>query len=565
MLSNFGWWELLYKKTNINRYFLPALTIAAQYFALFLGGLWNLLLVTAILLYLSGIAFAVCAVSKRKNDALTPYVQIGFICLAVEMLLALLVLRGKTFAWQDSYTHWGLVVRNLLNTDGFPNFADEMITFQDYPLGMAGYIYYFCRFISSREDMMMFGQLYVMLAMILPVFSLLQKQKVLGSMLIPLMTAFLLGYNIPITELLVDTVLGIVGAATIFFVYKMCKPDGSIVQYLAAAPMLLFAAQIKSSGMFFVAVAAGILVVREVRNRKRSTNRQKCATLIVALTPLIGMLLWERHCGYVFENAAYAKHAVSAEWFAMMLSEKATSDVMKIALGTVTYMITRKEFWGLLALTAGLGALCWWAKKNWKDYGMALLWGFALYGLYTIGLMGMFAFSMPKQAALRLECIDRYAATVDVTIYYLVLCAMTWLLSQIAVSKKRIIAGLGAAALVLTLWKVERNFANPWMLGEPNSVRVQAQELIDEYGIQKGYRYLLCVRSNQYDMPYFIWKYLMDTPDIMQVVVVDEKQMKKEEEADYVVCFDEGNPVIEKWVQENYPNQAGKCVIQCFK
>ena len=47
--------------------------------------------------------------------------------------------------------------------------------------------------------------------------------------------------------------------------------------------------------------------------------------------------------------------------------------------------------------------------------------------------------------------------------------------------------------------------------------------------------------------------------------VTDKSQMAVEKNYDYVVILDAGNPVIEAWVEENYPEQAGRTVIQCFK
>ena len=62
VLSSMGWWEIIRKRSNINIYFIPGLTIALQVTVLFLCGLFNLLKEGTIALFLLGLLFLFLAI-----------------------------------------------------------------------------------------------------------------------------------------------------------------------------------------------------------------------------------------------------------------------------------------------------------------------------------------------------------------------------------------------------------------------------------------------------------------------------------------------------------------------
>lgn len=88
----------------MNIYFLPAFTISLQVTILFCTGIFNCLKPAALLMFGAGI---------------------------------LLACRGRMFVWYDNFSHWALVVKNMLLTDRFPTFLDTRIIFQEYPMGSA--------------------------------------------------------------------------------------------------------------------------------------------------------------------------------------------------------------------------------------------------------------------------------------------------------------------------------------------------------------------------------------------------------------------------------------------
>lgn len=174
-LSTLGSFELLRMAgaDKIRIHFLPSLTIAAQVSVLFLAGLWNLLPEATAALYLLGFFGLFLRVLREKTlGFLRKYVDFGYAALAILLVGTALAVREKMFLHYDNFSHWALVVQEMLINNRFPNFADTLITFQAYPLGSATYIYFFAKLVGASEPLQMLAQAYAIAASILPLFAL---------------------------------------------------------------------------------------------------------------------------------------------------------------------------------------------------------------------------------------------------------------------------------------------------------------------------------------------------------------------------------------------------------
>ena len=220
VLSTFGYLTLLHQRVHVKIEFLPAVVFAGQICILFLGGLLNLLPLTVLCLFLGGIILALFSWKNRKfyRDFLCP----GYIFYVVSCLYFFFLFKGQVFSSYDNFSHWALVVKQMLLTDRFPNFQDEIILFQSSPLGSFVFIYYVSKIVStSSEGCRMSAQTMLSLSMILPLFTSLriqsgrqaEKQKIAGILLVLGASSFLLSYNNWPTELLVDALLPLTGAA----------------------------------------------------------------------------------------------------------------------------------------------------------------------------------------------------------------------------------------------------------------------------------------------------------------------------------------------------------------
>lgn len=558
MASNFGFWEAARRKWNINVYLLPALTVGAQFCVMFTAGLLNYLGEAAELMYFGGLFLLLWQLYREKGrfwKLVTPYLNWGYGLFLLGMAAALIALRGRTLSGIDNFTHWAVVVKNLLLYDRFPTFAQDAVTFTSYPLGSAASIYYFCRHVSDGEWAFMLGQAYMMLCMLLPLFSCGKEKALPGAAVIAVMGNFLLCCNIPITELLVDTLLPLTAGAMLVSVARGCREEGNCV-YRYSLPMLVLTLNVKNSGLFFC--AAGLLLMWCLLRKQGKRLKPLLVTVLVLLAVYS---LWKRHCDYVFVNSQMSQHAVSLEYFKMRLGERTLAEMGQILKGVVRYVWSRKP---LIYLAAWLGAalVCARFSGNRKCCEMLAAVCLVLYAAWMVSLAGMYLFSMRVQEALELLSIERYCRSMDILLYYLLTAfCLNCLPGEI---RKGWLWGALLTALALLTWVGGGAAVITAPPQGDTTLRDQVEELVAEYGVEKGYSYLICDRvAKGYSM--FALRYCMNTSRVEQVAITDPAQMEIEKDYDYVFLLDTENPILQEWVMETYPDQAGRAVIQCIK
>ena len=235
--STLGTFELIrfVSRDKVNIYFLPSLTIAFQVSFLFIAGLLNFLRYATLFLYLLGFAFLVFRIVKAKGVSfIKSYLNAGYIVLALWLVVLAIYLKGKIFAHYDNFSHWALVVRQMLQTNRYPNFQDVIIGFQEYPLGSSTYIYYFAKLVSPSESVQMLAQAYMLLCAMLPLFYFARKNQILNAVCVISFMNYIMLYDIKVTDLLVDTLLPLVAVCALLFVYIHCKDGEKISLYFSA-------------------------------------------------------------------------------------------------------------------------------------------------------------------------------------------------------------------------------------------------------------------------------------------------------------------------------------------
>lgn len=562
LLSYFGWWEFFRGRCRLNVYFAPAFTVAAHFTLLFLPGLLNLLLETAWVLYLGGFVMLGDALRREKLGFAKHYINFGYGLMLAVLAIMALALRGKIITWSDNFTHWATVVKNMLAADQFPTFAQEAVTFTTYPLGSSAIIWYFSRFTSREEDFWMLAQGFMMLTMLLPMFAYDRKKGLVPAVFLAITGNFLLCYNIPMTELLVDSLLPLGGVAAMLFVHHECLRDKEPLDLWYALPLLLWIMNVKNAGTLFT-VACVLILVHGLR--KQGKNLKIVWVLVLVL--LASYILWEKHCDYVFYNRTVSQHEISLEYFKMRLSDKTLADCWKIMGLVLREMVLRKELAVLLGLLAVLWALTWGLVPERKQQlaGLTVFLG-AMFVVYTVSLGAMYISSMSLKGALELQSSIRYVRIWEHAAFYLLGVYGVSLMGQTKSSKVTELVLIGAMTCSwICVCGEARSFLKDPEYDYGSMARVRVEAVMKEYGVEPGRSYLLCTENEMAMMEQFLWVYNMDSSRVLTVKVAEEAHMAMEKYYDYVVILDRDNPVIEKWVAEHYPNQVGQTVIQCFK
>ncbi len=566
-ISTLGSLELIRKicDDKVDIYFLPSLTIAIQVTFLFAAGLLNLLPEVTYVLYFIGFAGFIYGLCKKKTSVLKPYMNAGYVFLLISLILLGLYLSGKILSHIDNFSHWGLVVKEMLEANRFPNFEGSLTKFQEYPLGSAAYIYFFAKLTSSGESIQMFAQTYMMLAAILPLFSFAKKNRLPAAIVIASFTNYALSYNIRITNLLVDTLLPLVGICGLLFTYLHCKSGEKVPLYFSAFYMVQII-QIKNSGIFFAAFTAILLFVFAWK-KKAYLHGIICAAL-----PFISLILWQKHCKYVFSQAAASKHAMTAENYKSVFESKTQEDILSICSSLFKYEISYKDVWitvGICALIAVL-IILFKKKKLLKLFLKIAVFSLILYVVYQLGLLAMYLFSMPGREATNLACIDRYTKTILIAILYLNMVPAVRLISETA--KKMLMSAVAAAGIFLSFFvgiyistgSVKTVFQKEMDENEKRwtEERKWLEEANVKYEVPTHESYCILIPSSGDPgfTYYYIGEYIFMSTDITAFVVESEESLDGIA-AKYIFVYDQDNENINNWIEANYPEQLGNEVI----
>lgn len=562
ILSSLGWWEMIRKRSDVNIYFIPSLTVAVQVVFLFLSGLLNLLREGAAVLFLLGLLFLLVSAFENKRFSvsfLRNYYDPGFLYLGVISVAMGFFLKGRIFTHQDNFSHWALVVKTMLMNNRFPTFMDPLIKYQEYPLGSSAFIYYFAKIIAPSESVQMLGQVYMMLVCILPLFAFLKKNKISGFLIILSATNFFLTYNIAVTDLLVDSLLPLVGICGILFTVMCCEKEDDVLSLIFAACYAVQMVQIKNSGLFFaVPLCIWILFHR----RKRSIY----VWLASVAAPLFSVMLWHKHCDYVFKSAEKSRHALTLSNFKEEFFQKSAEDITAIAKDMIVYSAKWKDFWAAMALLAVLGVfIAVFAKENMDLFKKIFLISVATYVIYQVGMLGMYIFSMPLVEAVNLAGIARYNKTILMVIMYMY--AVLALKTVSSLELKRAVPLVfshvvlpASFCLLLFLSTGKVRFVLTDTGSHSDKERLWLEAAIEEYDIPKGESYCYLIPKQDYGYMRFLSKYLLMS-NSNEAVLPGEEASLDETKAKYIFVYDTGNEAAKAWILENYPEQADETVI----
>lgn len=553
-LSSLGYWDFLRRNTVISVCFLPVFTVATEFCILFLAGCLNLLVEGAVLLYAGGILLLVDRFRKEKLLMIRPYLQWSYLFFFCLLAVWILAVPGKTLSVEDDFAHWGIVVKKMLETNRLPNFTDEVIGFQKYPLGSSLWIWFFCFLLGGQEDFMLLAQGYLLLCCLLPWWHGASRNKPLCALLIFLGLCVILNYNIGVNHLMVDLLLPLAGMASFYFIFMHGKAFPQSLIW--AIPLLVWTAQIKNSGLLFALAGSVLLLVIGTQDRKWLPLRLICAS-----SPAIGFLLWSRHCDLVFTDSAFSKHAISAESYSANLGQKTMEEIGSILSRITEYVVSRDGFLLTVFYLALLGVVTFLLLRSLKkEYLKLCLVCGCLMVVYYMGICGMYLFSMPTKEAMMLAAIERYMRTLDIAILYLL---MVYSLHLLSAAEKPVAIGLCCTVVCcfwLSLFHV--GFFHTLFSRNENPERRIFNEVLEEYGVQPGARYMICLKGYP-DYYWFLCRYTLDaTPLCLEVE--SPEQMDAAADYDVLINFDVENSVIAQWVADHYPNFQGQQVVYMY-
>lgn len=567
LISNIGYFSFVTNKLKIKKEFAPLVTISLQMMVLFFAGLFNVLKVSSILIYLIGIIlfvkYVVNTIKSKKSlvDILENNTSIIFL-LVVLCVMAILLNNAILYGY-DNFSHWGLIVKQMLSTNRLPRFSDTIIQFQQYPLGISSYIYYFSNMVGNKECIWMIAQNYVVLCSLLPLTMYIKKNKIISYITAMLFVDFILCFCIPINSLLVDTALPIFAFGTIMFIKEYCNDKKGL---LLCIPLMSSLAIIKNSGIFFVIIDVVFIIYMMIKNK----DWKNIYYYITVMSPFAITYLWNRHCLYAFSNAASAKHSMTIENFSNIFKGKTTPDIIAIGRNVLTSSFMGVKLYCIIGFILAVGILIIVANKyNKKENKIVGYWRFIIliliiYVAYMIGTFGMYVFSMPYQEAMGLAGFERYRNTVLILTYCLIFRYVIKLINLEYV-KKHIRIGISVLLVSIVI------ITNYVSFGKYRSIfnidfktgyetRNSLQKVIDENKLDMNKKYVVALGSSDDGYMHYLLRYIFSN-DNNRAIVVDNDFENKINGFDYLINYANGNEKLDLYLNKYYSSQVNKKVI----
>lgn len=559
-LSTFGYLTFLRQNTKLKVEFLLPVTFTSHICVLFLAGLLNLLSIATAGIFLFGLLLTLFSLKERKNyrDFFCP----GYLFFIVACLYFLILFKGQVFKSYDNFSHWALVVKQMLLTNHFPTWKDSIILFQSYPLGSSVFIYYVCRIISPiSEGCQMFAQTMLSISMMLPLFSYGKKNKITNSILVTGSAVFLLSFNIGPNSLLVDTLLPLVGVSGFLLLEEELSKEKKTVWFVI--PLAVSVCLIKNSGIFFWALMAVKVLFFWVQHRKVSIKAEKLSWTALLLFPLFFLLLWKKHVEYVFNSGMTSVHSMSLQAYIQNIHDKSSEAVPQILKAFFSQVCSGRSLLYLLGLLIAIIILVYIQRQHtfvWLKTAVSIV---TVFTLYQIGNLCMYLFSMPEGEALVMAGYSRYYKTIIIwcVVFFLsrILCwidlqkpAASWLLILLFFLCFKKMGG------TLSILKREPTVA--W--------RAKLEQIIEANSPSLSKACLVYIPADDSGYTYHLTKYLLYTNTVDVHITSDLTELDESVKIaislgyDYFINLDQDNPVIQEYCQNTFGVPADTCFIK---
>ena len=436
-----GMMYLSHKKLQIEIEFVSIYVFSSIAVIIFICGIFGILLQGLYIVCGFGLCSFIYMIKKITTKGISPLkeyfkrVPMIYIIFCIGAVSFLLQLLATSLVHYDNYSHWAVVVKEMLITKAFPTAESVMIEFKNYPLGMSSFIYFVCEILGYDESKMLFAQGLVIFSCFFAIFGIIKEKKRL-LLYVFLVTGFsilsIFNIAIRINNLLVDFILPMLALAIIAVIYHYRLQIHKI--YIVTCPIIGLLVIVKNTGIIYAVF--GILYLFYVLIKYKTTYTKnkmiqiegvlayntrdgiilffKTMAFLVAST--ITTALWNIHMKYAFVGIE-SKFELEADKMQSIYAGKTLEDVNNIVelfLNTITDITSRSTIgiilFELLAITfciVGVVIL----KRKWMLPKLLISLNVMLI-LYYAGILAMYVFSMPLDEALYLAGFERYASSI---------------------------------------------------------------------------------------------------------------------------------------------------------
>lgn len=177
--SFLGYMLLAKRAIGMSREFIPVFVFSSVACIIFFCGLAGILFAGSVVVMGIGlIAFCVFLAERLRNRPEFKFrpTLFGFFWIALNLFFFSLLLKSELTHY-DNFSHWAIVVKQMLSTDAFPTASSRLIDFKNYPLGISSFIYYICRFVGNYRQIMILAQGLLIFSCFYAIFGIIAEKK----------------------------------------------------------------------------------------------------------------------------------------------------------------------------------------------------------------------------------------------------------------------------------------------------------------------------------------------------------------------------------------------------
>ncbi|MDT9722124.1 hypothetical protein QVE09_24755 [Paenibacillus sp. ClWae2A] len=428
IFSFLGYMQFVRKALSLRWEFIPVFVFSSIACLVFLSGLAGQLFTGSLVILIAGLLLygGMLFLRLRRGASLRMSFSIFQFSFLAGTFVFLLVLFQNQLTHYDNFSHWAIVLKQMLSTDAFPTPDSNLIDFKNYPLGTSSFIYYVCRFMGHSQSVMLLAQGLLIFSCFYAMFGIVSEKKrfLLYAFLgLGLSTLSFFNLTIRITNLLVDFLLPIYALAILAVIYQYRNEiKKACIVVLPLAGLLNI---IKSTGIIFAAIGLIFLVYTWLKHKQKfewKTALAVVGTICGALIPYFG---WSWRMATVFQGIDN-KFDVATSGIQAGKTPEQMQEILWTFLKASTDLTTRPVIgiviFQLIAIAASVFAIVV-LKKKWNLWKALIALDVVLL-LYYAGILALYLFSMPLDEAIVLAGFERYASSIVVLFAGgLVLCA----------------------------------------------------------------------------------------------------------------------------------------------
>lgn len=387
---------------------------------IFLAGLLDNLKIGAIIVQILTIIqlifILITVLKKDKNgikEILGRILTPGLLIYTLLFIVNVIINKGRIFEDYDEFNHWAVIIKNMFIYNTYGTNPETIVRFNEYPPFTAVFQYLFLAVQKVySEDTVIIAQNVLYLSIIIPITKKIKWNKSALKILtaIPLIVFMpMILYKNFFLNILVDGILGIMFAYTIYSAYEDDSPIFKTLKILAGTIMLCLT---KTSGLGLAVLALIIILIKIIIDRKKDKSKFKSSIkylIVICVITAILTSMW-----YIKVNNAQKRwnfsNYVNAEE-----GRQNSSDILKSFTMSVFMRqdITTKQL-TVLAVTVLLIGLQIYSIKKVKNksftyYAIAMLVSIPIY-LISLAITYMTIFENIEGTML--TCFDRYTSTI---------------------------------------------------------------------------------------------------------------------------------------------------------